>query len=90
MALCGLEETQTNKQTNKQTRVLIGPPEEYVHGHTLPIMLTQIIIGYRSFTKRDAIPNIFAKRDAQTFLSQKGMPMVIFFTKRDAKRPFGV
>ena len=28
--------------TNKQTRVLIGSPEEYVHGHTLSIMLTQI------------------------------------------------
>ena len=28
---------------NKQTRVLIGSPEEYVHGHTLPIMPTQII-----------------------------------------------
>ena len=38
LELCGLEETQ-------QTRVLIGPPEEYVHGHTLPIMLTQMIGG---------------------------------------------
>ena len=28
--------------TDKQTRVLIGSPEEYVHGHTLPIKLTQI------------------------------------------------
>ena len=27
----------------QQTRFLIGSPEEYVHGHTLPIMLTQII-----------------------------------------------
>ena len=36
LVLCGLEETQ-------QARFLIGPPEEYVHGHTLSIMLTQII-----------------------------------------------
>ena len=35
VALGGLEETQT-------TRFLIGLPEEYAHGHTLPIMLTQI------------------------------------------------
>ena len=33
-----------NKQTNKQTRALIGPPEEYAHGRTLSIaiMLMQI------------------------------------------------
>ena len=35
VARCGLEETHTS-------RLLIGSPEEYVHGHTLPIMLTQI------------------------------------------------
>ena len=35
-ALCGLEHRQ-------QARLLIGPPEGYVHGHTLPIMLTQIM-----------------------------------------------
>ena len=40
VALCGLEETQ------QQTRFLIGPPEEYVRGHTLSIMLTQISRGY--------------------------------------------
>ena len=33
----GLEGTQTT------THVLIGPPEEYVHGHKLSIMLTHII-----------------------------------------------
>ena len=32
----------SRKHNNKQTRVLIGSPEEYVHGHTLSIMLTQI------------------------------------------------
>ena len=38
VALCGLEleETQTNNKS------LIGPPEEFVHGHTLPIMPTQM------------------------------------------------
>ena len=36
VALCGLEHRQ------QQTRVLIGTPEEYVHGHTLSIMLMQI------------------------------------------------
>ena len=48
----------TDKQ---QTRFLIGPPEEYVHGHTLSIMLTQInsLFRYRywpgcSFKKRHA------------------------------------
>ena len=38
VARCGLEEKQ---QTNSKT--LIGPPEEYVHEHTLSIMLTQIM-----------------------------------------------
>ena len=38
MALCGLEETQTdNKNFN-----IIGPPEEYDNGHTPPTRLTQI------------------------------------------------
>ena len=36
VALCGLEET--------QTRFSIGSPEEYVHGHTLSIMLTQKMV----------------------------------------------
>ena len=35
VALCGLEHRQ------QTTRFLIGSPEEYVHGHTLSIMLTQ-------------------------------------------------
>ena len=39
MALCGLQETQT-------TRILLGSPEEYVHGRTLPIMLPRIIHAY--------------------------------------------
>ena len=44
MALYGLEETQ------QTTRFLIGPPEAYVHGHTLSTMLTQIMqIGARTF-----------------------------------------
>ena len=44
-ALRGLEET----QQIKQTRFLIGPPEEYVHGHTPSIMLTQITNLFPSF-----------------------------------------
>ena len=32
----------TYTDNNKQTSFLIGPPEEYVHGHALSIMLTQI------------------------------------------------
>ena len=36
-ALCGLEYRQTNKIFNRS-------PEEYVHGHTLSIMLTQITV----------------------------------------------
>ena len=30
----------------QQTRVLIGYPEEYIHGHTLSIMLTKIVIKF--------------------------------------------
>ena len=31
--------------------------------------------------------SFFTKRDASSFLSQKGIPMAFFSTKRDAKRP---
>ena len=50
VALCGLE----HRQTTTTTRVLIRPPAELVHGHTLPIMLTQmiIIVVIRVFVKR--------------------------------------
>ena len=43
VALCGLEHRQTT------TRFLIGPPEEYIHGHTLSIMLAHIIPTRHSF-----------------------------------------
>ena len=36
MALCGLEHRQ------QTARFFIGSPEEYVHGHALSIMLTQV------------------------------------------------
>ena len=39
VALCGLEA----QETQQTTRFLIGSPEEYVHGHTLSIVLTQMI-----------------------------------------------
>ena len=32
-----------SRRHKQQTRVLIGSPEEYDHGHTLSIMLTQMI-----------------------------------------------
>ena len=37
LCACGLEHRQTT------ARLLIGLPEEYVHGHTLPTMLTQVM-----------------------------------------------
>ena len=43
VALCGFEHRQ------QQTRVVIGPPGQYVHGHTLRIMLARITgaLAYR-------------------------------------------
>ena len=39
--------------TATTTRLLIGLPEEYVHGHTLCIMLTQIIDYFIAFDLLD-------------------------------------
>ena len=58
------------------------------HMHPPSISPWQLILVFS--TKRDDIPIFFTKREASPFVSQKGMPMVIFFTKRGAKRPFGV
>ena len=58
-ARCGLE--------YRQTRVLIGPPEEYVHGHTLPIMLTQIIRCVWVYKRPPRFPNFRHRSVARSY-----------------------